>query len=188
MAVNRHKWLINCQQFCPALRKTMTELNLLYQANYSAWAQHTAELLRTGRYTELDIEHLIAELTDMGNSERDELESRLVILLAHLLKWEYQYQTLSARWQEFKGDSWRSTIIEQRERIQKRLKKSPGLKSQLATIIAEAYADAIQLASKETRFPVSIFPAHCPYQIEQLIDEDYYPDALEHHAIKTNDL
>jgi hypothetical protein len=100
----------------------MIELNTLYDADYCAWAQRNAELLRSGCYAELDIEHLIAELMGMGKSERDELENRLVILLAHLLKWQYQYQTLSERWREFKGDSWRATIIEQRERIQKRLK------------------------------------------------------------------
>jgi hypothetical protein len=157
----------------------MIELNTLYDADYCAWAQRNAELLRSGCYAELDIEHLIAELMGMGKSERDELENRLVILLAHLLKWQYQYQTLSERWREFKGDSWRATIIEQRERIQKRLKKSPGLKSQLATIIVDAYADAVQLASKETRFAVTVFPEQCPYHSTQIIDEDYYPVSSE---------
>lgn len=146
----------------------MIELNTLYHADYPAWAQRTAELLRSGCYAELDIEHLIAELTDMGKSERDELENRLVILLAHLLKWQYQYQTLSERWREFKGDSWRATIIAQRERIQKRLKKSPGLKSQFAAILTEAYADATQLASKETHLALTTFPSTCPYSPTQL--------------------
>ena len=72
----------------------MSELSLLYQTDYATWAQRHAELLRAGRYTELDLEHLLDELSDMSKSERRELESRLLILLAHLLKWEYQYHNL----------------------------------------------------------------------------------------------
>ena len=81
----------------------MTELSTLYQTDYSAWAAQNAELLRAGRYAELDIEHLLEELSDMGKSEQRALENRLTILIAHLLKWEYQLQTLSDRWQEFEG-------------------------------------------------------------------------------------
>ncbi|MGB5832086.1 MAG: DUF29 domain-containing protein, partial [Thiohalocapsa sp.] len=62
----------------------MTDLSALYETDYAAWARCQRELLRTGRYSELDIEHLLEELSDMGKSERRELESRLLILLAHL--------------------------------------------------------------------------------------------------------
>ena len=48
-----------------------------------------------------------------AESERRELESRLLILLAHLLKWQYQHPLLSERWGEFDGRSWRGTIVEQ---------------------------------------------------------------------------
>ncbi|MBB1073481.1 DUF29 domain-containing protein [Rhodoferax sp. 4810] len=155
----------------------MTELNTLYDSNYSAWATQTAELLRAGRFAELDIEHLLIELSDMSKSERDELESRLLILISHLLKWEYQYQTLSERWREFKGDSWQRTIIEQRKRLKRRLLKSPGLKAIVNEVIAEVYSDAVDLAHKETHLPMTTFPVNCPYQLAQLLDDNYYPEA-----------
>jgi Domain of unknown function DUF29 len=157
----------------------MTHLSELYQKNYTAWAEKTSELLKAGQFSELDIEHLLEELAGMGASEYNELESRLTILIAHLLKWQFQYQQLSARWQEFKGDSWRSTIIEQRARIVKRLRKSPGLKANLPEILAEAYQDALELAIKETRLPAAIFPSHCPYTLEQLLNDDFYPQQNE---------
>lgn len=153
----------------------MTELSKLYRSDYSAWAQRNAELLRTGQFALVDVQHLLEELEDMGKSEQRELESRLTILLAHLLKWEYQYHTLSERWQEFKGDSWRATIIEQRDRIGKRLKKTPGLRAILSEILAEAYADAVDLACKESRLPRETFPATCPYTESQILDDDQYP-------------
>ena len=153
----------------------MSHLYELYQKNYTAWAEKTAELLKAGKFSELDTEHLLEELASMGASEYNELESRLTILIAHLLKWQFQYQQLSTRWQEFKGDSWRSTIIEQRTRIAKRLRKSPGLKTNLPEILSEAYEDALELAIKETRLPASTFPSECPYTVEQLLNDDFYP-------------
>jgi hypothetical protein len=159
------------------LDTAMTELNALYQTDYSTWAIRTAELIRTGRYTELDVEHLLEELSDMSKSDRHELENRLTILLAHLLKWEYQLTTLSERWREFDGRSWRVTIIEQRNRIARHLQKAPGLKAALAPTLIDAYAEARQLASDETGLPIVTFPLACPYSIAQVLDNQYYPAA-----------
>jgi hypothetical protein len=153
----------------------MSELSTLYKLDYSAWAQRHAELLRAGRYAELDLEHLLEELSDMSRSERRELESRLLILLAHLLKWEYQYPSLSGRWREFDGRSWRATIVEQRKQLAVLLRQSPGLKSVLDEAIAVVYPDAVDLSSKETHLPPETFPAQCPYRAARLLDDDYYP-------------
>jgi hypothetical protein len=155
----------------------MTHLHELYQKNYTEWAEKTADLLKNGQFSELDIEHLLEELASMGASEQNELESHLTILIAHLLKWQFQYQQLSERWQEFKGDSWRTTIIEQRTRIAKRLRKSPGLKTKLPEILLEAYEDALELAIKETKLPTTTFPSECPYSVEQLFNDDFYPNS-----------
>ena len=153
----------------------MSHLYELYQEDYTAWAEKTAELLKAGKFSELDTEHLLEELASMGASEYNELESRLTILIAHLLKWQFQYQQLSDKWREFDGRSWRSTIIEQRTRIAKRLRKSPGLKTNLPEILLEAYEDALELAIKETRLPAATFPSECPYTFEQLLNDEFYP-------------
>lgn len=153
----------------------MTETITLYEDDPIAWGLCQAELIKSGRWAELDIEHLIAELIGMGISDSNELENRLTILLAHLLKWQFQYQKLAVQWQGFAGQSWRSTIIEQRDRIQKRLRRSPGLKSKLHNLLTEAYRDAISLAAKETNLPYTTFPPNCPYTWQQIIDDNFYP-------------
>ena len=155
----------------------MNNLATLFQTNYAVWAQRNAELLRARRFEELDIEHLLEELSDMSKSDRRELHSRLLVLLAHLLKWHFQYRSLSTRWREFKGDSWRSTMVEQREQLAGLLSQSPGLKSAIDETIAEAYPAAVRLARKETGLPASTFPDRCPYTRAQIFDEDYYPEA-----------
>jgi hypothetical protein len=153
----------------------MSNLASLYDTDYAKWAQRNAELLRAGRFEDIDMAHLLEELSDMSKSDRRELQSRLLILLAHLLKWEYQYQTLAERWREFKGDSWRSTIIEQRTQLSGLLKQSPGLKSALVDMIERTYPDAVELASDESGLPPETFPTHCPYPKDQLLDKGFFP-------------
>ncbi len=153
----------------------MNGLSELYSKDYTAWALHTVELLKSGCFAQLDIEHLIEELEGMGTCERNELENRLIVLLSHLLKWQFQYPQLNARWAEFDGRSWRSTINEQRARLARRLRKSPALKAMLAEVIADVYPDALALAAKETSLGVNRFPSHCPYTQEQILSDEYYP-------------
>lgn len=131
----------------------MTHLAALYDTDYAQWAQRNAELLRAGRFAELDIDHLLEELSDMSKNERHELESRLLVLIAHLLKWEYQYRTLAEHWREFDGRRWRATIIEQRKRLALHLRKSPGLQSVLDEAIIGIYPDAVELAGDESGLP-----------------------------------
>ena len=154
----------------------MIDIHHLYDTDYSEWARRNAELLRSGDFSALDIEHLLEELNDRGKSERRELKDRLTVLIAHLLKWQYQLPQLSERWREFDGRSWRATLIEQRDRLNKRLRETPGLRSVLADCLPEAYADAVALAVKEAGLPQQIFPAKCPYVEAQLLDEEYYPE------------
>ena len=154
----------------------MTQLATLYQTDYAQWARRNAELLAARRFDELDIAHLLEELGDMSKSDRRELYSRLLVLLAHLLKWQYQLPTLAERWQEFKGDSWRATLVEQREQIADLLRHSPGLKTALAAAIADAWPGAVRLAHKETRLPLDRFPAACPYTDAQILDDEFYPE------------
>ncbi len=155
----------------------MTELAHLYETNYTEWAKRNAELLKVRRFAEIDIPHLLDELSDMGKAETNELENRLIILLAHLLKWQFQYRQLSGLWAEFEGKNWRNTIIEQRKRIARRLRKSLGLKSYLPEAIVDTYEDALDLASKESGLALKTFPRECPYTKTQILDDDDYPES-----------
>jgi hypothetical protein len=67
------------------------------------------------------------------------------------------------------------TIIEQRFQIARQLELSPSLKPQLQETINKAYPAAVTLAVKETRLPKSTFPNTCPYTLDQLLDDEYYP-------------
>lgn len=68
----------------------MSSLTKLYEVDYYTWAKQHVELLQKGDFLAMDIEHLIEELDSMARSDKRELESRLTVLIAHLLKWQYQ--------------------------------------------------------------------------------------------------
>jgi len=69
-----------------------------YDKDFYSWTQEQAELLKHGRFSELDIDNLIKEVESMGRSEKRELESRLTFLLLHLLKWKYQEVRRGRSW------------------------------------------------------------------------------------------
>jgi hypothetical protein len=140
----------------------------LYHQDFYAWINGQAALLREGRVQDIDPELLAEELEAMGRRERSELVSRLIILIAHLLKWQYQPEHRTA--------SWRGSIVEQRVQVSRELRLSPSLKAFLAEAIAEAYPDARHIASRETGLRVARFPAACPYSVTEVLDEDYWPD------------
>ncbi|BAP55360.1 hypothetical protein THII_1063 [Thioploca ingrica] len=154
----------------------MNKFTELYEHDFNAWIHNQISLLKAGKTNEIDIEHLIEELEDMGKSNLRELESRFIILIAHLLKWQFQLATLETQWQDFEGKSWRKTIIEQRTQLLYLLKKVPSLKQKLQNAVTEAYLEAVMLVVKESKLSKSIFPIDCPYTIEQLLDDDFYPE------------
>ena len=148
---------------------------MLYEQDFFAWTKQQVNLLKEGRLRELDLPNLIEELEDMGRSNYRELESRLIVLVAHLLKWEHQWNQLQSQWKEFEGKSWRNSIIEQRIQLSGLLEERPSLQNFFQERLTRAYPQAIKLIIKETDLLSTEFPAECPYSIDQLLDEDFLP-------------
>lgn len=139
-----------------------------YDSDFYGWTREQADLLRSGKLTQLDTVNLLEEIESMGNSQRNELESRLEVLFLHLLKWKFQ--------PSHRGRSWQLTIAEQRRKIERRLSKSPSLKHDLGEISQDAYGDAILSAARETGMDENVFPESCPWSVEQAMTNDFFPD------------
>ncbi len=138
-----------------------------YDRDFHAWAAEQAALLRAGRLSEADIQHIAEEIEALGRGERRELVSRLAVLLLHLLKWPHQSKR--------QGKSWRLTIEEQRRQLARHLRDNPSLSSWQDQAMADAYGDAVLRAERETDLPRDIFPWACPYSFEQAMDEVFWP-------------
>jgi len=144
-------------------------MNKIYETNYELWLDQQIENLRQGVFEQLDIPHLVEELEGLNKSNKRELESYLIGLLTHLLKWEYQPHERSG--------SWSGSIKNSRKRIGKLFKDQPSLITYLPEVLSEAYLDAKVWASEETGIKVTLFPEECPYQINnQILGEDWLPD------------
>lgn len=138
-----------------------------YEEDFFAWSQEQADLLRAGHYGDIDVDHLVEELESMGARERRELTSRFKVLLAHLLKWQFQ--------PHLRSRSWQATIKEQRLSIQDLLDDNPSLRGDLDQQTAKAYRLGRLLAVKETNLDESTFPEFCPYSRDEIDDERFYP-------------
>jgi hypothetical protein len=138
-----------------------------YNTDFYGWALRQAGLLRNEEYAELDIDNLIEEIEAMAKRDRRELFSRLKVILAHLLKWQYQPSQRSP--------SWSGTLDEQRDELDLLLEDSPSLRRELPDLVVKAYPRAIAKASKETGLSSDIFPPRCEWTIEQILDPNYLP-------------
>jgi hypothetical protein len=138
-----------------------------YEQDFYAWTLTNAKFLREGKLTEIDIANVAEEIESMGKSEKRELISRLAVLIAHLLKWQFQ----PAR----RNNSWKYTIEEQREEIIELLKESPSLKNKINQELARAYNRGVLIAATETDLGKEVFPKQCSFSLEKLINKKFFP-------------
>ncbi len=143
---------------CAALLETPRAAPSAYETDETGWLEAMARLIAEGRFDEIDYPHLEEYLTDMGIRDRREAWSRLVVLLAHWLKWEYQPDRRSM--------SWRLTIMEQQRELQF-IVGSKTLRNHAREVLDDVYGFAVAEASVETGLPVSAFPASSPRTLEE---------------------
>jgi hypothetical protein len=136
------------------------DLSSLYELDETAWLEAMAGLAARGCAKELDLSHLAEYLSDMARRDRREVESRLVVLLVHLLKWTHQ--------PDHRSRSWLASIIEQRQELN-RLAGRGVLRTHAETVLHEVYADAVERATAETGLAADRFPAECPYTLDELL-------------------
>ncbi len=135
-----------------------------YEEDFAAWATEQARLMREGDFAGLDRENVAEELESLGRQNRHEIESRLAVLLMHLLKQLVQPDRTSR--------SWAGTIIEQRARIARLVEQSPSLRRHLWEMIAAEYQTARKQAAAETGRALKRIPKELPFTLEQVFDDE----------------
>jgi hypothetical protein len=135
-----------------------------YETDLAAWAISQADALRRRNANELDWQHLAEEIEDLASRYRDEIESRLIVILEHLLKLAYISDPDPHR-------GWQNTVAEQRRRIARVIRKNPSLRDFPASVLAEAYEDARAGAAHHGIDA----PGATPWPVEQVLDHDFWP-------------
>jgi hypothetical protein len=139
----------------------------LYERDFYAWAKAQAELLRAGQYSDLDLEHLIDEVDDLGESLKRSARSRIRTIIEHLLKLEHS----PAR---DPRAGWYDTILAQRSDLADELTAS--IRREVEPALAELYDRARQTAAASLRnhgerAAADALPQACPYTLDQITNE-----------------
>jgi hypothetical protein len=139
----------------------------LYEQDFALWLQTTIARLRVGDINNLDTEHLIEELEGLSGRDRQELESRIEVLLAHILKRVYVNSA-------YDNHGWENTIIEQRRRLSRKLQQSPSLRPYFVDVFDDCFSYA--LAQVRRDYPKVQFPDRWLFSpdIDLILSEQFW--------------
>lgn len=132
-----------------------------YDNDFVAWALHQADSLKHQRINYLDFENIAEEIEGLAKKHKRELKKRLIKLMAHLLKWEYQ--------PEMRCKSWSSTIYEQRSEIEDLLSDNPSMRS----LVSENWAACFEKSVEDVLLEIGLYtitlPSICPWNEEEVL-------------------
>jgi hypothetical protein len=149
----------------------------LHESDFYSWSLEQAAALRRAAELRLnapvalDWENLAEEVESMGIEQANRLRSSYKVLLMHLLKWRFQ-PTRRSR-------SWRRTILRERGEIEDHLEDNPGLVRRQAELFEQAYRRARRDAARETGLPIETFPPTCPWSLQQVMDDAFWPEPAD---------
>lgn len=143
------------------------DLSSLYETDNEQWFAQTIEFLKERRLEELDFEHLIEELEAVVRRDRLTVESFLEQIIRHLLLlqyWEKEY--------DYNANHWQAEIMIFRTQLNEYL--TQNLRKHLQENQSKVYQKALKYVRKKTGMTIDL-PEYCPYDFEQLLDQDWLP-------------
>ncbi|MDH3601206.1 MAG: DUF29 domain-containing protein [Candidatus Tectomicrobia bacterium] len=144
----------------------------LYDKDFPAWAEETAQLLTERRFEEIDLEALVDEVQDLSRREKETVKSFLETIIEHLLKVAHAPAPIL----DNNLNGWTSTVRRTRRKLGEKLADSRVLLNYAAEKFDDAYAGALYdtMGSTADFGPVD-WPEACPWSIDQVLDPDFIP-------------
>jgi len=133
----------------------------LHDSDFYGWTQQQAHLIRSGKISDLDMSNILEEIAHLGKSKTQELEGQMAILLAHLLKWEFQVESHTKLWA--------GSIKDQQKIVANIIRKNPSLKSDIPDLLIQAYNSVLFMAEHESSIAKYNFPKQCPWSIDEAL-------------------
>ncbi len=141
-------------------------LKELYEIDDNLWLEKTIDLLKENRLNELDLENLIEELESLARRDKLAMASLLQQIIRHLLLlqyWNAEYERNYSHWE--------AEIVSFRSQINDNM--TTNFYNYLRENLPSIYSKALKYVQKKSR--LDTFPQQCPYTLEQLLDEDWFP-------------
>jgi hypothetical protein len=145
----------------------VNDLKQLYDLDDAQWLEETVSLLKKHQFQQLDLDHLIEELEDLGREKKNAVASLLEQIIRHLLL--LQYWTTEA---EYNAVHWQEEIYTFRTQLGRKI--TTNLRNYLEKELNSIYQDALGFVKIKTINSV-VFPPDCPYSLEQLLDRSWLP-------------
>ncbi|MEH2378928.1 MAG: DUF29 domain-containing protein [Nostoc sp.] len=163
------------------LTEIQQQSQTLYDQDYYLWLKTTINQLRARQFLSVDLDNLLEELETMGRREKRRMKSLLIRLFEHLLKLTYWDKE-----RERNEGHWKGEIRTFRREIKDQLKESPSLKPYILEIFDECYQDARAEASDRSKLPIDTFPVVLLGSLEQILDENWFPESNHNHHGKAD--
>ena len=139
----------------------------LYDRDVLAWSQHQADLLRRlargERVNDLDWEHVVEEIEDVGLSELHAVQSYLEQILVHLLK-------IQAWPSSDAVNHWRAEIVAFQGSAERRFAPSMEQRIDLTKLYQRALRQVATLSGGKV--PAN-WPQACPFTLSALLRQDW---------------
>ncbi len=158
----------------------MPDLAQLYEEDFVRWTEVQAKALRdaaqAGANLPLDWENLAEEVEDLGKSRRSEMNSRIAIIIEHLLKLECSPASNPRR-------GWIRTVARERLHVEDVLKENPSLRRETADAVEAGMRRAMKLVALDLRLYNEATPAvlarfaGLSYTEEQVLS-DWFPTKI----------
>jgi len=133
----------------------------LHESDFYGWTQQQARLIRSGQTADLDMSNILEEISRLGKSKTEELESQMTVLLAHLLKWKFQVESHTKLWA--------TSIKDQQKIVATLIRKNPSLKPDVPQLLLQAYQSVLFMAGHESSIAKYNFPEQCPWSIDEAL-------------------
>lgn len=138
----------------------------LYEQDFYTWCLTTAELIRAGKWHELDPGALAEEIESLGHQDKEDMEQHLQNILTQLLLWWAKPDERCGRW--------RSAIRTLRYALARLLRDSSSLQTQVPGVLSEEYPTAREKVLIDTG--LYSLPDTCPFTPAQVLDETFWPE------------
>jgi len=145
----------------------VNDLKQLHDLDDAQWLEETVSLLKKHQFQQLDLDHLIEELEDLGREKKNTVASLLEKIIRHLLL--LQYWTREA---EYNAVHWQEEIYTSRTQLGRKM--TTHLRNYLEKELNSIYQDALGFVKIKTVNSV-VFPPDCPYSLEQLFERSWLP-------------
>lgn len=149
--------------------KPQTETSKIYEQDYPEWIEITIKQLENREIEHIDWEHLIEEITGLGNEQRHKVESYLLRLLIHILIYDYWKSE-----KDWSGKGWEEEIDNFRLELDLLL-ESKSLYNHFVKVLDKIYLKARSNAIRKSQLSPATFPETCPYSVTEILNPDWLP-------------